>query len=380
MVFSLAAGLLPIVLLSKGYADTVEPALLRTWFALRGVRPVPQSVSIVRIDKPAYDKVNRSPGELFPRQFLAEAIEKVAASGAKLIVLDAIAHRPGDKPESDERFARVLAATPTVIARGSEVVIDSDLSGRQRKTTIRHKPIKLFAESAKGVIPMEVRPTGERVEQIRLSSDRVVFSEMNVPLLGPLRQFVRPDIEEPGGSDYINFYGPPSTLPSVSLGQVLGDKSAVPAEYFRDRVVFIGSQSATGTGAEAGKDSFLTSASSEWMFGVEIHATIAANLLDGSWLRRLPSAKENILLGLVSFAAALAALSVSMSAGAIIALVSAAAWLAASYFAFLRLYFFLPGLVVVAVLVLLVVIRWAAVATSLGRRRKPRRITEDQAA
>lgn len=380
MLAAFAAGLLPIILLGGGYAESSEAWLRRNWFSVRGTRPVPRSVTIVRIDKPAYDKVSRSPGELFPRKHLADAIERIAASGARLIVLDAVAQRPGDDAEVDRRFAEVLAKTPTVIGRGSETVIDSDLQGNQRKTTLRHNPVEEFAEKAKAVIPMEVRLTNGRVEQISLSSDRVVFSQERIPLLGSLKEFVRGDLAEPSGPDLINYYGPPSTLPNISLAQLVGEGASVPAEYFRDRVVFIGSQSSTGTGAEAGKDSFLTPVSDEWMFGVEIHATIAANLLDATWLRRLPAVKEFLLGSIACFGVALVSLSLSMGVGAIIAAIAAALWLWGSYLAFAKLYYFIPALTGVVVLVVVVVLRWALVATRSGRRRKRRRPTEHKPA
>ena len=380
MVVSLIAGFAPIVLLGSGYAEVVEPPVLHGWFRLRGPRPVPQSVTIARIDKPAYDKVNLSPGEMFPRNHMAEAIEAIAEHGAKLIVIDAVAQRPGNDPKADEQLAQALKRTPTVIARGTETVIDSDLTGQRRKTQVQHKPIPLFAESAKSVIPMHVRLTGGRVEHIHQTSAPKDVSGTNVPLINPLRTFVRADVEEPGPWDFINFYGPPSTLPSLSLAELIGDGEGVSSDYFRDRVVFIGAQSGTGTGAEAGKDSFLTSASNEWMFGVEIHATIAANLLDGSYLRRLPLLAEGLLLGLILFASSLSVLSLSLSSGAAVAFLIAALWLGVSYYAFLKLFYFLPAAMLTLVLVLLVVLRWAAVATLLARRRKRRLPAENQSA
>ncbi|MBY0587174.1 CHASE2 domain-containing protein [bacterium] len=376
---SVAAAFVPIALLAGGYSEGMERELLRVWFPLRGARPVPQSVTIVRIDKPAYDKVGLSPGELFPREHLANAIERIAAGGAKLIIVDGIPQRPGNNPKNDERFAEVLRNTPTVIGRGTETVVDSDLSGKKRETSVQHQPIELFAKSAKAVIETEVPLTRGRVEQIALGNGTFVVSGENVPLLLPLRTFVRPDLVEPRGGDFINYYGPPSTLPSISLAQLVGDAPTAKSEYFWDRVVFIGAQSATGTGAEAGKDSFLTPVSNEWMFGVEIHATIAANLLDATWLRRLPLLQEGLLLSLVSFVVSLTVLSLRTSAGAGVAILAAGAWFTASYVAFSRMFYFLPAFVLLLVLIAVVVGRWAAVATLAGRSSKLAAPAKDQA-
>ncbi len=103
--------------------------------------------------------------------------------------------------------------------------------------------------------------------------------------LDRFRDFVRPGLPAPGRWDLINYYGPPATLPSISLARLLDDGEEVPSEYFRDRVVFIGSQAVPEL-ARGGSGEGLVPYPSlcEWMFGVEIHSTIAANLLDGTWL------------------------------------------------------------------------------------------------
>jgi len=305
---------------------------------------------------------------MFPRKYLAESLQKIAAAGAKLIVIDGVPQRDGDDPGIDNQLAEAFKRTPTVIAKSTEVVVDSDPNGNQRRTKVYNKPIALFEQSVKAVIPMEVRLTGGVVREICLSNERDVFSADRLPLLSPLRTFVRPDIPEPGGFDFINFYGPPSTLTSLSIGELIGPLTTVSEQYFKDRVVFIGAHSDSGAGVESGKDSFLTSVSSEWMFGVEIHATIAANLLDRSWIRRISNQLEGVGQAVIALCLSYIILGSSMFAGVLIALTFVPAWLLLSYYCFVHSTLFIPAIILCAEVILVLVIRWGLAAFASRRR------------
>lgn len=357
ILLAFAIAFIPLYMINSGRSEAYEPMLLRSWFQERGKRPVPQTVSIVKLDKRAYAKINLSPGELFPRKSMAEGIRKIAAAGAKLIVLDAVAQRPSADPNVDRELAKTFASTPTVIMQSSETVVDNDIFGNRHSTKLYNKNIELFGDSAQAIIQSHVRLTDGVVREICLSNDRDVFSADRLPLLEPLRKFVTPGIPEPGGFDFINYYGPPSYIPSVSFAELIGPTLDLPPEFFLNRVVFIGSHSDSGTGAEAGKDSFLTPVSADWMFGVEIHATIAANLLDDSWIRRLPPLAAAALQVFLLFVAALAILNLGMLPAIALALSLISSCLVASYLAFAKFNLFLPAIVLCGSIFLVLVLR-----------------------
>jgi CHASE2 domain-containing sensor protein len=360
-IIAVVAGILPYVLLKTGVGYSLDPLLLRSWFYLRGNNDTPRTVTIVRLDKPAYSKIGLSPGEMFPRKYLAEGLRKITAAGAKVIIIDGIAQRPTDK-ESDEAFAKALSETPTIIGRASEIVIDTDANGVQRRRKVLHKSIDSISAAAKDVMQTEVRMTGGVVEEICLSNIRETFSDEKVPLLPQLRRFVSPDLKEPGDFDFINFYGPPSTLSSISIGELIGDSSKVDPAYFRDRVVFIGSHSDAGVGAEAGKDSFRTSISSSSMYGVEIHATIAANLMDGSWIKRMTPGAEGAVLGIAALITTYVIFGVGMFTGFAVAVGAMLGWLGFSFYSFVSLHNFVPAISYCLIIGLFVVLRWALAA------------------
>src|SRR5262249_37807072 len=78
----------------------------------------------------------------------------------------------------------------------------------------------------------------------------------------------------------LDYYGPARTIKTVSIYQALDPKQYLPPGFFKDKVVFVG----VSMGAAAGlsqKDEFLTpyrGAQGSMTFGVEVHATLAANL------------------------------------------------------------------------------------------------------
>ena len=94
------------------------------------------------------------------------------------------------------------------------------------------------------------------------------------------------------------------------------------------------------------KDSFVTSAGQQPTFGVEIHATAAANLLHGNWIKRFSTLNE--ILGLVAlvFVFSFAMLSLKPLWSTLVWVGSSITWIFCAYRLFLKGYF-LPGLSVV---------------------------------
>lgn len=99
---------------------------------------------------------------------------------------------------------------------------------------------------------------------------------------------------------WINYYGPPATLPNFSYWVVVrGDPQVL--EKLKGKVVFVGSRVKTFYSGQH-KDEFPTPYSywksdiGKFMHGVEVQATIFLNLLRGDWLSRL---SPNLELALV---------------------------------------------------------------------------------
>lgn len=94
-------------------------------------------------------------------------------------------------------------------------------------------------------------------------------------------------------SYYVNFYGPPGSVPSVSVADLLVPDPNVPADAapipdLHGRVVFVGFQELGITGAADSFPTAFRSVNGVDLAGVEIAATAFANMLHGEALRALP--------------------------------------------------------------------------------------------
>ena len=106
-------------------------------------------------------------------------------------------------------------------------------------------------------------------------------------------QFLQAMIQVYGGNHhvYVNFYGPPSTLPTISMHKVvLSDTADEPSlrGTIKDRIVFIGAARTSWSEQKDGFHTVYTRPDGLDLSGVEIAATVYANLRDDSYLKPLP--------------------------------------------------------------------------------------------
>jgi hypothetical protein len=97
---------------------------------------------------------------------------------------------------------------------------------------------------------------------------------------------------------WLNYYGPPGTIPWISYYQVL-EPDSVPASVLSNKVVFVGSLFNVGFTGGRGTDDFRTPHSyitGRRSPGVEVNATAYLNLIRGDWLRRLPPMAELLIV------------------------------------------------------------------------------------
>ncbi|MCG6533741.1 MAG: chorismate synthase [Syntrophales bacterium LBB04] len=116
------------------------------------------------------------------------------------------------------------------------------------------------------------------------------------------RENVSPKVVAPAASaailqrnaQRINYYGPPGTFPRISMLDIIEGKYA--PEFFANRIVLVG---VTAVGLD---DRLLTpfSQQRDRMSGVELHANILANLLQGRKIEKIPSPINLALSFLVS--------------------------------------------------------------------------------
>jgi len=348
-----------ITLINLGFASAVDAKLLRSWFVLRGPREVPQSVSIVRYEKysqHAHHETTKATGETKPLRQLASVIDAISAGGAKLIVLDILFNQ--QNREDEKVLARSLAAAPSVIGMVSSDIIESDGQGGLHERKVVIGPTPLLVKNVLEVLNLKVENNNNVVQSLVLHEKTDGDTSISVPLLRPLRRFVSARVREPESNARINYYGPHLGIANVSMAEAVSSK-AVAKKCFKNRVVFIGEHGLQPPQLGKGHDTHLTSVSTEPMFGVEIHATIAANLLDNSWVRQpsleLEALATNLCIGLLAFFT----LALSLLRGAAITGICTSVWLGFSYYSLTMHNYFVPGLSGFGVVMPLVLIsRW----------------------
>lgn len=316
--------------------ERLEPKIIDAWLRWRGPIESPRDILIIGIDESTYAQLGLSPLEPPPRGAHAKLLLRLRQYGVKLAVFDLLFQEPGLDPAGDYAFAEAMNSMPTAIARISRRQRKTSITGKTEVAEQRIDPIGLFAERAAHVFPINIQLDDGVVRRFVAPPD----SREPVSLAPAL--FKKLPESLPTGRDFILFYGPAHSMRSISYGQVLADDDLQYAEYFTGAVAFVGMQQTIGTGLAA-KDSFRVSGSPGYMSGVEIHATIAANLLEGRWLRRFSAGTELATLNILAFVLTIVISGFRPLAGATIALASAIVWAILSYQMFLNGYF-LPGL------------------------------------
>jgi adenylate cyclase len=284
----------------SGFGQAVEGRLLDLRFLLRGPLPSPDTVAVV-----AFDDAAMAQNFDFPlsREDLAAVVASVADAGARVVVLDLLLTNPRDgdnalvdalsatravlavaeaPPETDAPdlpaadFALLTTPPPATVlpalgptaalaasaALGHAVVTHASDGSLRRMHPARalavaggigwYPGLAVAAVAAGGAGPALVLPATGIGGQLDLGGRTVLL-----------------DLQ---GTIPLDFYGPSGTIPTISAGALdRGDLAG--------RVVFIGA-TAAGFG-----DRHATAFDATFP-GVELHATLAANLLEGRVLRR----------------------------------------------------------------------------------------------
>jgi CHASE2 domain-containing sensor protein len=201
-----------------------------------------------------------------------------------------------------------------------------------------------FRKAVKFELPMTLH--GAHGEIIYLGNPRADEATLlsRVPISRALTELGGYSLATPGLRDLINFYGAAGAVPRVSLYKLATTPSPEVLNALTDKVVLMGHQSKFFGRGTLSKDEFLTPASSDGTFGVEIHATTVGNLLDRSWLRRADLGVELLVLGILVFS--MCAYSLRSPSSLLVGSLWGVVLLlhVAAYLSFSRLYFWMSGL------------------------------------
>lgn len=309
-------------------------------FRFRGRVPPPKEIVLIVIDRDSYERLEVSHHKFWPRHFHVQLIERLKKWGIKRVVFDLFFQVALD-PEGDRQLAEAFKSVPSVFTSSKRGELEFDLE-KSRHNVNQYEPLDIFAEAAFGLGDAGFEIEHGAVRRIRPGLHEAfgiaTLAEAAVAGLAPL--------DRVSARDYIRYYGPAGSIPGISYHRaLLGDDQEL-AELFRNKIVFVGYGVASGV-VGAGKDEFMTPFGI-LTYGVEIHATAAANILEGKWLRRIEPIYELLGALVLVFGLALCLLERTPQNGAVILGCAVVAWLVLSYQAFLAGWY-IPGVVAMGV-------------------------------
>ena len=251
-------------------------------FVARGPQKPSPDVTFVALDEQSYLELNIPMASSWPRKLHAKLIDRLQQAGAKRVVFDILFVNDSADPTEDSLFAEALGRLPTVIGASVGFSQQATLNGSFLLEQVM-RPAPVFDQRAAGVGIVGLPHENGRIYHF-LTERSALFPEgrsLAEVAVGDAGTYIAP-----GPRDFINYYGPAPTVRRFSYHDVIADERRIPAEAFKGATVFVGLALKGRTGPSQ-REAFTTPYDAG-MFGTEIHATAASNIMQGDWITRLP--------------------------------------------------------------------------------------------
>jgi adenylate cyclase len=269
--------------------ERLEYVAVDNRFDIRGTQP-PGPVAVVAIDD---DTFNDLGSEVFPftRNLHARVIRQLKKAGAKVIVYDVQFTEQSPDPDADTNLIDAVRAAGNVVLSSTEI---SDagttriFGGGEALAFSRGIPGNGNVENDGDGRVRRMLYSSQNLESLPMAALRFARKGDDVP-------------HPPGESAWIDYAGPPHSVPYLSFGKVA--KGEFPASVVRGKYVVVGAE------APSLQDLHQTSTTgSGEMPGPEIWANAIATGLKGFPLRTIPWWVDSLLLVLLAVITPLAAL------------------------------------------------------------------------
>lgn len=273
---------------SLGFFEGINLSLYDLAFRLRGPRTPDSRIAIVAVDEKSLGRLGTWP---ISRGNYARLID--AASKAEAVAFNVIMAEPSsgdrDLAEAMARHTRVVLsvyidsqrhvivpASPLTPARIGHLHVEQGLDGIARavfhRISIGEMTLSSLAEATVSFVPGAKLLPPERGRPERLVPDLIFQREPSL----------------------LNYYGPPGTFRSISLADIID--GTVPPGELEGKILLVGPTAKGIDGSMLTPFSELRAPTP----GVEVQATIASNLLDGTGIRAIvPWVRQLSALALV---------------------------------------------------------------------------------
>jgi CHASE2 domain-containing sensor protein len=254
-----------------------------------GTRPITNKVCLVMMDNEAYDQFHQTRGQLWDRALHARLLNKLADDGCALVVMDCFFREIRERSD-DEALANAMRRQHHIVLMAEQSAIGhSSLAGVH--TLLPAQPFYSAAGMNSGIAWLDP------------DSDLIVRRHWPFPAPGPYPSLPEAAARLAGAAvndvpreKWLRYYGRNGEWTRLSYGTAL----IQPTNYFRDKIVFIGTQPKTSI-LDREPDEFCTPYTrwtGETSGGVDIMMTACLNLINGEWLRRPPGWAEALGLSL----------------------------------------------------------------------------------
>jgi HD-GYP domain-containing protein (c-di-GMP phosphodiesterase class II)/CHASE2 domain-containing sensor protein len=303
----LAAGVVAVALALAGdmldvlAAQEQDTVALR--FQLRGEQPA-SDVAVVAIDDASISHLGiQWP---FPRSLHARAIDRLRAAGARLIVYD-VQFTEQTRPREDVALFEAVRRAPGTVLATSE-------TGARGEHEILGGPENLRQARAVAAAANLVTAPGDVLQRFR-------GDENGLPTVGEAAARAAGAAPRmfPAEGAWIDFRGPPGTIPTVSFADLLS--GSADTSRLRGRIVVVGATAPT-----LGDVHPVPTANHELMSGAEVQANAIWTALHGLPMRDAPPWVGWLAIAVMGLAPALAALSGALR-GALMAPLLGLCWL-----------------------------------------------------
>jgi adenylate cyclase len=275
----LAVGFVVVLISWMGLFDSLERWNTDLFFSLRGqITPLTPLV-IVSIDENSFDEFDLA--WPWPRALHAELMDRIRQGDPTVVGIDIAFPEPSIRgPEDDQKLAEALARAGNVILAAPMTIVRDSAYMKEDLNA----PIKSLRERAAGFGYTNFAL--ENDASIRTSELSRQFQNQEIPSF-PLAIYqvaIKRGLNAQPLKDrtfLINFRGGPHSFQTIPYYQVL--RGEVGADVFRDKIVLVGATSPLL------HDVFPAPFAAHGdMAGVEIHANVLENLVQGISLQRMP--------------------------------------------------------------------------------------------
>jgi adenylate cyclase len=282
----LIATVIGAVLQQTDSLRRLELQSVDTRFSVRGPEPAPKDVVVVGVDAATFGALNQQ--WPFRRTIHADVIDRLRKAGAKLIAYDVQFTEKSSPGHEDDDSAllgaifdtrgRVVLATTETGPGGSNKIFGGGSILRQ----IDSRPGNALLPLDPGAVRRRVPYSVNGLKSFALVAAERVSGKTYTPA------------DFGAGGAWIDFHGPPHSVPYVSMSRVLSGQ--FPPSAFRGKIVVV------GAAAPSLQDVSATSTSGSGLAaGPEIQAEAISTILRGLPLHGSPSLLALVLL--LAFAA-----------------------------------------------------------------------------